>query len=451
MNAAVPIQEQSADYWRGRYVRELAGLQGRIEMLQETEELLRRLSTRCCIALQGKSRALDEVLLRLRDAMKSGGQAEPLRPLLAELGVAISHLDDAPVPDGAPGTPDLLLPGLLRDLLGRIRFDEALQGQARALGERLEQCETAADLDGLIEAIAQLVNLQSHGLQNSLLQFEAAFGRINSRLGEMFEHVSRDAEAFEQVQESGRTLERQLLGEVGDLGEEVRRSDSLSRLQQQVEQRLQRIASHVEQFRVREREQSATYQQRARDMRERIRELEIQASSMQTAMRQQKRKALIDPLTGIPNRLAYRRRVGSYFQRAELNGWSLCLAIWDIDHFKQINDSYGHKAGDRALRLVGRKLAGSVRDCDFVARYGGEEFVMLLENSSRDQAVAMLDELRRTIAQTRFHHQGQPVKLTISCGVTELSPGDEYNAAFERADAALYEAKRGGRNRISSA
>ncbi len=447
----MPSQERNVDYWRGRYAQELAGLQGRIEVLQESEDLLRRLSSRFCIALQGHSDELDAVISPLRDALKVTGPPEPLRALLADLSATISQLDMAPAGAVDASVPDPLLLDVLRSLLERIQFDDALRGQARALGERLEQCEKSVELNDLIDAIAELVNRQSHGLHNSLIQFEAAFGRINSRLGEMFQHVVEDAQALEQAQESGRTLERQLMGEVGDLGEEVRQSTSLAFLQQQVDQRLQRIESHVKAFRAREREQSAAWQARAQGMRERISELEEQASSMQAAMSRQKRKALVDPLTGIPNRLAYRRRVGAYLQQAEPCAWSLCLAIWDIDHFKRINDSFGHKAGDRALRLVGRKLARSVRAHDFVARYGGEEFVMLLENATRDQAVATLDALRKAIAATPFHHQGQPVALTLSCGVTQLEPGDDFDVAFERADAALYEAKRGGRNRISSA
>ncbi len=456
MSSATPINEADSGRVRQRLGQDLASLQAELEQLQESETLLRRISSRCCIALDGRDPATDPVVERLRQALRKPAEPGTLRTLLNELTTAVEQMDELAAPAGnatvsppAPPTEALALPRVLKDLLESIEFDTALQPRVAELALQLDRWAPDGDWGALIRSIAELVNVQSHGLQDSLLRFEQVFGRINHRLAEMFEHVAQDAMAFESAQHSGRTLEQQLLGEVTNLGDEVRRSSDLPSLQQQVERRLARIEDYMQEFRAREQDQSAVFQQRAEAMREKITELEKQATSLQRAMRQQKRKALIDPVTGIANRSAYLRQAEAFVQRAQRSGQPLCVAIWDIDYFKKVNDTYGHRAGDRALRLVGRQLAEGVRRSDFVARFGGEEFVMLLENMDLGQATPVLEGLRKTIAASPFHHKGEPVKLTISCGVSQLDASGDLDAAFERADAALYESKRSGRNRIS--
>jgi diguanylate cyclase len=117
-----------------------------------------------------------------------------------------------------------------------------------------------------------------------------------------------------------------------------------------------------------------------------------------------------------------------------------------LDNFKAINDSYGHRAGDRVLQSVATCFLSGLREEDFVARIGGEEFVVLLTGLPFERALRIADELRAGVEALRFHFRGTPVRVTVSCGLTELRAGDAAGAAFDRADAALYRAKRGGKN-----
>jgi diguanylate cyclase len=160
---------------------------------------------------------------------------------------------------------------------------------------------------------------------------------------------------------------------------------------------------------------------------------------------------MLDPLSQIPNRLAYEQRVTEELERCARTAEPLCVAVWDIDKFKSINDRYGHPAGDRVISLVAKCLASSVRGADFVARYGGEEFVMLLPGTALASAVPLLERIRESVSQLGFHFRGMPVSVTISCGITALQSGDGAAEAFERADKALYRAKEAGRNRVVSA
>ena len=153
-----------------------------------------------------------------------------------------------------------------------------------------------------------------------------------------------------------------------------------------------------------------------------------------------------DPLTGIANRLAYEEQLQQEFLRWKRFGNPLTLLIWDIDRFKQINDRHGHAVGDLALRSIARQLAARLRITDFIARYGGEEFVMLLPGADVKAALQLADEIRSQIAETGFSVGENQFPVTISCGLAHFETGDAPQDVFDRADQALYQAKRQGRN-----
>ena len=125
----------------------------------------------------------------------------------------------------------------------------------------------------------------------------------------------------------------------------------------------------------------------------------------------------------------------------------LSVMIVDVDHFKRINDTYGHQAGDKALRIIARELAMAIRKTDFIGRYGGEEIVILMPETPADAALVAADKLRQRIEKCGFHFRDKKVTITVSCGLSEYREGDTPDEAFERADQALYVAKKQGRNR----
>lgn len=153
-----------------------------------------------------------------------------------------------------------------------------------------------------------------------------------------------------------------------------------------------------------------------------------------------------DPLTGIANRLAYEEQLQQEFHRWQRFGNPLTFLIWDIDHFKQINDSYGHAIGDEVLCNIAGQLGCRLRSTDFVARYGGEEFAMLLPGADTEAALQLANQIRLQIAEAGFNNGEYRIPVTISCGVTRFEPGDSAQTVFKRADHALYQAKKAGRN-----
>ena len=159
-----------------------------------------------------------------------------------------------------------------------------------------------------------------------------------------------------------------------------------------------------------------------------------------------------DPLVPLANRRYFVERLEQQLAHAAHSGQTLAAVIFDIDHFKQINDEYGHAAGDLVLITIAETCAGLVRDSDLAARIGGEEFAIVLPETTVEEAGRFADRLRAAVAnQHRKEDQPGTVAITISAGVAVVRPGDNVDAVLGRADNALYQAKRGGRDRVVTA
>ena len=157
--------------------------------------------------------------------------------------------------------------------------------------------------------------------------------------------------------------------------------------------------------------------------------------------------AATDPLTGLKNRRAFDNRLQTELAVVKRRGTPLSLLMLDVDHFKQINDSFGHDAGDTVLVTIAQALSNSARLVDAVARVGGEEFAVILPNTHAQAAQEVAERMRIAVAQSS--DLAQPT--TISIGVATLQDQEDANSLYARADAALYTAKKTGRNRVAAA
>lgn len=166
---------------------------------------------------------------------------------------------------------------------------------------------------------------------------------------------------------------------------------------------------------------------------------------------QYRHAALIDPLTGVSNRRGFDAEVRRMLARSERSGASIALLLLDIDHFKSVNDNWGHLAGDRALQAFTRCVAAELRGGDLLARLGGEEFAVALADCRIDQALELAERIRQTVAKLVVHEGDAPIRLTVSIGVTSLRGAASPGALLEEADVALYRAKAAGRDRVNLA
>jgi diguanylate cyclase len=178
---------------------------------------------------------------------------------------------------------------------------------------------------------------------------------------------------------------------------------------------------------------------------------EQRITSLETELAQMSELVREDHLTGSLNRRGLEHAFERERARAERRGSPLCVALLDLDNFKRLNDTHGHAAGDQALRHLVRVVKQTLRTEDTVARYGGEEFLILMPDCPVEDAAAAMVRLQRELTKHYFLHENEKLLITFSCGVALRRAGEAQDALVKRADAAMYQAKRSGKNRVVTA
>ncbi len=213
--------------------------------------------------------------------------------------------------------------------------------------------------------------------------------------------------------------------------------------------------SEVQEIREALLKQAQGLQVRTRQMVEDVRMAQTQVDdankkveSLKQQMEKVKQEIIIDPLTRTYNRRAYDEKIKQEIMGFQRYSRPTALAIVDIDHFKNVNDTYGHRTGDGVLRILSGVMKKEIREIDVLARYGGEEFALILPHTSYEQALDVTERIRRKVEESRFTYKGKPFSVTISIGVGTLKAEDTLETYVERVDQALYRAKNSGRNRV---
>jgi len=229
---------------------------------------------------------------------------------------------------------------------------------------------------------------------------------------------------------------------------DISTSENLEETKLHVQQGLEIISSSIQQQQ-QLLEEKLLLEQQIQAVQSQLEELKKETLLHTQRLEAQQHKLYLDSLTQVYNRTALDERFKLEFKRWQRYQTNTTIAMVDIDHFKNINDSFGHIAGDKALKIVARALQKSIKGSDFIARFGGEEFVLLLADLAPSEIQVVLDKLRNTIKNIPFRFKGKQISITISIGVTQFSADDnEIVEPFERADKALYEAKSSGRDKV---
>ncbi|MDH1441688.1 diguanylate cyclase [Pseudomonas sp. GD03721] len=376
-------------------------------------------------------------------------------------------LDSLPLPPGLlpqqePGDSPFSLPssepgysavaphiaGSLRKLLDELELPARHQPQGEALRLRLQGNLNWYELVPVLDDLAVLVLAVSDSGQR---EFAGYLKQLNERLAVFIGTLNAASEGYSASLESTRSFNQQLRDQVSDLQSSVQEASDLESLKQALEQRLEGLLQSVSNHQRQRDSSEAEVAERLQGLVRRVAEMEQEAQQFREHIEEQRQKSLLDPLTGLPNRAAWIERLELEVARRQRYGGQLLLAALDIDHFKRINDGYGHLAGDRVLKIIAGELSKRLRKTDFMARFGGEEFVLLIPATPLAGGVQLLETLRAAIEACPFHFKGEPVTITLSAGIAEFRDGETPEAAFERADQALYRAKGAGRNRIEQA
>ncbi len=291
-----------------------------------------------------------------------------------------------------------------------------------------------------------LLKIKQHN-QSEQQDIDKFLSHITEQLAAMDISVMGASTAAQKSADNRTKLDQSVSEQMGELRLSSTNATKLEPLKDIINSRLASITKEIQEHSQKEVIQRQKAQQQLDELVNKIQGMESESSDLKSKLKIANNQALRDALTGLPNRNAYNERLGTELARWKRDHSPLSLIVWDIDHFKNINDSYGHSAGDKVLLLIAKQLSDHSRATDFISRFGGEEFIMLLPNTDTSSALILANKLRQTIETTSFNADGTSVSITISCGITEFVPEDTDETAFERADQALYQAKEQGRNR----
>ena len=299
----------------------------------------------------------------------------------------------------------------------------------------------------LVPTLEDLSFVVLAALERDRGEFHQYLLQLNQRLATATQVLQASKNHQNERRNADATLNQTVRGNIEAMQQRVAAATHLDELKSEVTSRLESVVVAMDTHKVSEQQRQVAMEQYLTVLEQRIRDMEEQSVAMEQQMVEQRRLALVDLLTQLPNRSAYEERLEYEVERWVRYQRPLVLAICDIDHFKTINDNFGHLAGDKVLRILARTLRARLRKTDFIARFGGEEFVVLMPETSPEEALHALEMVREAVANCPFHFRDKPLKITMSAGIASFIQGDDATAVFERADRAMYRAKDAGRDR----
>ncbi|WP_293269102.1 GGDEF domain-containing protein [Neptunomonas sp.] len=312
----------------------------------------------------------------------------------------------------------------------------------------VDRIEKGIKLEELADVLSKVVELAQLAAVTSNEDFENYLINLNTQLVEVQGFLEESHSEQTTAGDAHKQLDLQVRRDVGTISKAVKDSHDISELKTSVSSQLLEIVRAMDEFKRSEEDRDERLQERYDALMQHVSEMEDETKRVKAHMEEERLKARTDSLTGLPNRSAYDDHLNKEFERWGRYQQGFSVAIGDLDFFKRINDTYGHLAGDKVLRLISRVLLRNLRASDFVARFGGEEFVILMPSTEAEEGAKAIEKLRDAISKSPFNFHGKRVTITMSFGVTQTRESDTKDALFDRADAALYKAKQDGRNRV---
>ncbi len=495
--------------WKDKYFDSLQKLEDEQQSWGELEALLRKVISRLAITSKGIDKRLDRVLSAIQKHSRQQ-KNEALQADLEELSSLVARIedDDSSADRGSAEPAEHQVHQHLLDLIDRLRLDLSGRSQLETFKSRLhtlddDRCieefaglvndllqQGPVDQEAVREVLITLVekiafthgesdhlnsikrrlddqfvgdNWQAYldeiiaevrviidGINDEKIELETLVVDVTRQLNEISGVLSDEHSDNLQGREEARNLQSLMDESVSRIQTSVATTTDIDQLKSRINENLVTIRSGIGDFIASDEERFRKFEQRNATLTRQIKQLEQESSNLKLRLSEDRKKLMFDTLTGARSRLSYEELLEQELYRWSRYREEFSFALLDIDHFKQINDRFGHSAGDKALQIVARLMSRNIRKTDFLFRIGGEEFVLLLPKTNLEGAEPLVEKLRRTVGSTGFHYKQRKVEISLSGGVTAITEGDTAESIYERADQALYQAKNGGRNRLVS-
>ncbi|WP_409522661.1 sensor domain-containing diguanylate cyclase [Nitrincola sp. MINF-07-Sa-05] len=404
---------------------------------------------------KAKADALSDILVQLPEATEALYSVSPLVKRLVQLqdSLLAVALADTGASQAKGGDKAAFSRKVTKEVVQWLtQLTSALQkvgADDQLVQQVVNQLSGLSDPQKIAGVIADLVRLVQQLEPDMTQEFEDYLLSLNEQLGVVEQFLIENRHAEHQALLEHKELEKALRRDVNVIHSSVKSSKDLNALKVSVTSQLAKIVRTMDNYRKGETDREGQLQARYDKLLEKVRSMEVESEHIKARIEEEQRQARTDVLTGLPNRLAYIDQVKAELARTARYGAPFSFCVADIDHFKPVNDQYGHPAGDKLLSLLSKTLRRELRETDFVARIGGEEFAFIFTNTQLEQAKQVAEKLREAVQASPFHFQGTPITITMSFGLVEVSGGESADELYARADRLLYQAKGSGRNCVA--
>ena len=402
--------------------------------------------------VQFKDEQRDELKSICGDLLKllgSGKNQNTIKPQIQKISALINQnfgSDSTTVPDRIVNQDNTSVTDVLTSLLEKLTVvqgagDSAQLLQTEAL-DKIEDNEWPVIINQIVDCISATLNKlnqEKHELEDFIV-------KITQQLGKISDVIAADQQDHRSDREDRDSLQLLMRESMKSIETDFDNASEIGQLKNVVAKNLNQIQSGIEGFVTRANERQEAIDERNDHLVAQIAAMDQKTRKLKKMLNENREKLLFDTLTGAGSRLSYDEKLEQELARWKRYGDNFSYVILDIDHFKKINDKYGHSAGDKALKIVAKMMMSQIRKSDSIYRIGGEEFVLLLPNTTVDKAEPLVNKLRTAIANSSIHCKQERVVLTLSAGLTEPRDDDVAKSLYERADKALYQAKNSGRN-----
>lgn len=338
----------------------------------------------------------------------------------------------------------------------RTYFEQLLKGLPvtgdliKDLNHLMNELEsTSPDLDQLgllFQSSTLLIKQMKQSIQAEQKQTEYFLQQLANKLIQINNSLGQFSGSIEETYQVGHLIAEQFEKNIASLRISVDKSETLEELKNDVSQGLDTFNTQFGSYQKKEQARHLQLSSENNKAMAQLAALEQQRKELSAAVAQERKNAKRDRLTALNNRWAFDTQLEIHYKQWQKESGNLVIAFFDIDHFKKINDTHGHKVGDQVLKAVASILKQDIGEIGFLARYGGEEFVAIFTKKTSHEVFTLVEKLRQNIASKKFKSSADTLRLTLSCGVAEYKKGDVLDAAVVAADQALYQAKDKGRN-----
>lgn len=290
----------------------------------------------------------------------------------------------------------------LQQLLNHLSIPQDLDSKRGIIKTNLEHALTDEELSTIIDNLTELV-VESFNVEQN--RFKGFLQQLTDQLNDFEIYLRVSGDARKKASEDSRLLECGIQDNLDQIKNHLDTSKTIEELSSKVSQNIKMIGDRLKEYRHNEKIREEEYAKQVSELQARLQESEQNAEEIKNLLAFQKYRINHDSLTGLPNRESYEEHILDSFQRWKRSSSALSLAVCDIDHFKRINDNFGHLAGDKVLKKVAMIFKSSIRTVDFIARIGGEEFVFIFEQTSSKEAFGILEKLRKLVEDCLFYYR----------------------------------------------